>query len=232
MGGLLDHVGENCPVNSDHENQELITFLNHYSYQIARKHVSEFQRFDRIYCDGILLTWVLRVLGKNCHRKSFDMTSLAPVVFQNAVDKNLEVALVGGEEGIAKSAAGILKSRFPGLRVGFTCSGFFESSKQRQSVLRELAEASPDIVICGMGTPYQEKFLLDLVDAGWIGSGYTCGGFFHQTAKKGAEYYPSWVDRYNLRWAYRIYDEPKLFKRYSVGLVTFFYRLILDVLRK
>ena len=71
----------------------------------------------------------------------------------------------------------------------------------------------PDIIVCGMGAPLQEQLLVDLQNIGWIGTGYTCGGFLHQIASN-IQYYPIWTDKYHLRWAYRIYDEPKLFKRY------------------
>ena len=66
-----------------------------------------------------------------------------------------------------------------------------------------------------MGTPKQEEFLLDLSQAGWKGTGYTCGGFLHQTAQN-IKYYPKWIDLFNLRAIYRIYDEPRLIKRYML----------------
>ena len=66
-----------------------------------------------------------------------------------------------------------------------------------------------------MGTPFQEQFLVDLKNLGWIGAGYTCGGFIHQTAAN-IKYYPEFFNTYNLRWLYRMIDEPKLIKRYLI----------------
>jgi exopolysaccharide biosynthesis WecB/TagA/CpsF family protein len=93
--------------------------------------------------------------------------------------------------------------------------------------LENIKELNPDIVVCGMGTPLQEQFLVDLQDTGWNGIGYTCGGFLHQTAGD-IQYYPKWVDKYNLRWVYRIYDEPVLFKRYFGDYPKFFWYFMID----
>jgi N-acetylglucosaminyldiphosphoundecaprenol N-acetyl-beta-D-mannosaminyltransferase len=81
-----------------------------------------------------------------------------------------------------------------------------------------------------MGSPNQENFLIELANEGWNGSGYTCGGFFHQTSKKGIQYYPTWCDKYNLRWMYRMYDEPKLIKRYVWHYPIFIFIFIFDMI--
>ena len=88
----------------------------------------------------------------------------------------------------------------------------------------------PSIVVVGMGTPRQEQFLVDLKEAGYNGTGYTCGGFFHQTAGK-MDYYPNWADKFHLRWLYRIIDEPKLFKRYTVDYSWFLVVFLYDVIK-
>src|SRR5699024_11035171 len=102
------------------------------------------------------------------------------------------------------------KREFPELKVCGTRHGFFTNVQERNDVIAELAEKNPSIMVVGMGTPAQEKFLVDLKAAGWMGKGYTCGGFLHQTARGGTQYYPEWMNRMNLRWLYRMIDEPKL----------------------
>ena len=79
-----------------------------------------------------------------------------------------------------------------------------------------------------MGTPLQEKFLIDLKKNGWSGIGFTCGGFLHQTSNN-IIYYPNWIDKFSLRAFYRMYDEPKLIKRYfliyPLAILLFLYDL-------
>ena len=80
-----------------------------------------------------------------------------------------------------------------------------------------------------MGAGKQEKFLLKLVNLGWGGLGFTSGGFFHQSAKR-YNYYHAWIDQLNLRWLYRILNEPKLLWRYSVDYLRFVFVFFYDLL--
>ena len=105
--------------------------------------------------------------------------------------------------------------------------GYF-SDKEREDELDLLIKDNPDIVIVGMGTPLQEFFLRDLRELGWQGTGFTCGGYLHQSSN-GIDYYPKLIDKLNLRWLYRIYDEPKLFKRYTVDYSKFIFLFAYDV---
>ena len=81
-----------------------------------------------------------------------------------------------------------------------------------------------------MGTPLQEQFLIDLQKSGWVGKGYTCGGFLHQTAN-GIQYYPKWINRLGLRAFYRMYDEPQLIKRYFIDYPQAICIIVFDIIK-
>ncbi|MBD3894572.1 WecB/TagA/CpsF family glycosyltransferase [Halomonas sp. ML-15] len=199
----------------------VVTFLNPYSYRIARQHPALFRRFDVIHYDGIVLAKLMRLAGVSVARTSFDMTSLADEVLSGAARDGRRVFFVGSEPGVPEQAAETLKAHFAGLQVAGVRHGFFTDDEERSAFIDELVALAPEIVVVGMGAPLQERLLVDLAEAGWRGEGYTCGGFLHQTAKGGAQYYPAWMDRLNLRWLYRIYDEPKLIKRYTIDYSIF-----------
>ena len=208
--------------------KNLTTFLNPYSYILVRKHKELFKNFN-IKIDGILLVKVLNIFGfKNIKRESFDMTSLAPVVFKEVIKKNKSIYFIGTQPKIIDKAIKNIKKEFPELNIIGFRDGYIKNI--REDVIKNIKNINPDIVICGMGTPLQEQFLVDLQQTGWEGIGYTCGGFLHQTARN-IEYYPKWVDRYNIRWIYRIYDEPKLFKRYFFEYPKFFFYFITDYIK-
>ncbi|MDR5733108.1 WecB/TagA/CpsF family glycosyltransferase [Caballeronia sp. LZ025] len=122
----------------------------------------------------------------------------------------------------------MLVERFPALNVCGSRNGYFLCDLDRIDALRDVLDPKANVLICGMGSPYQERFLHELRKLGWRGTAYTCGGFLHQMAKKGARYYPAWIDRLQLRWAYRIYDEPTLFKRYFFGYPVAVFFVIKD----
>jgi exopolysaccharide biosynthesis WecB/TagA/CpsF family protein len=190
----------------------LISFVNPYSYFLLRKQNHVIQKIDLWGVDGIALCYLLRIMSnKFIPRYSFDMTSLAPVLFENAVKEKKSVYFIGSKREEIALAVDKIKYAYPELNVVGFRDGYVKDNEQ--IICPAICELNPDIVIVGMGTPLQEDFILKLRDYGWNGLGITCGGFFHQTAKK-VNYYPSWIDKYNLRWLYRIYDEPKLFKRY------------------
>lgn len=211
---------------------ELVTFLNPYSYMLCRKRPELLSAMDRIAIDGGLLVTVLRMLQvARVNRLSFDMTSLADPIFKDAASKGKSLFLIGSTESAISSATAVICSRYPNLSIVGTRNGFFDSESERLDTLQQIREIGPDIVICGMGAVHQESFLIDLRALGWAGTGFTCGGFIHQTAKGGLQYYPSFVNRLGIRWLYRIYDEPKLLRRYMLEYPIALLHLAIDINR-
>lgn len=211
------------------EGNSLVTFLNHYSFLCVKDEAQVFSRFNYIYCDGFLLRFFVKnFLGINVRKLSFDNSSIAPAVFDYAERSGSRTFFVGGDITIAEKAANEIIKLHPELVILGYSPGFFESEKSRALLIAKLVELQVEIVVCSMGTPYQERFLVDLQDSGWRGVGFTSGGFFHQVAKFGHTYYPNWVLRLNMRWLYRIIKEPYTFPRYTYYLMIFFFVFFSD----
>ena len=192
----------------------LVTFVNPYSRAIVRRKpefLDQLNAFDLVLPDGIGMSVAIRWLHQTpAERISFDMTSLAPEVMKLAVSGGRGIVLVGGVPGCAEQAAERLMELFPTLKI----VGSFDGYGAVEERVAQIAELDPDIVIASMGAGAQEEILLGLVQTGWRGCGFTSGGFFDQIGKR-AHYYPSWVDRFHLRWAYRLAREPRrLWRRY------------------
>ena len=190
---------------------KLTTFLNPFSYMLVRENKSQLSHFN-IQIDGGILVQLLNVFGFKSKRRSFDMTSLAPIVFENAIERNKTIYFIGTKPLVIDKAIDNIQLQFPELNICGFRHGYFNFN-ERERVFLNIKKLNADIVVCGMGTPLQEQFLIDLQSSGWKGEGYTCGGFLHQTAN-GIEYYPKWITKYGLRAFYRMYDEPKLIRRY------------------
>jgi N-acetylglucosaminyldiphosphoundecaprenol N-acetyl-beta-D-mannosaminyltransferase len=210
----------------------LTTFLNPYSYLIARKHRDIFQEMDHIFIDSIMLVKSLSVLKiAKCRRRiAFDMAGLAPFVFFYAQIKQKTIFFIGTRPSVIDTAIKNIKSMYPQLRVLGYQHGYFYDNKERENVLDHIVALHPDFVVVGMGTPLQERFLLDLKARGWRGAGFTCGGFLHQTAKR-IKYYPDWIDEIYLNALFRLYDEPKLVKRYFVQYPKFLPIFLFDFIK-
>ena len=210
-----------------HQRLGLTTFINPYSYLFYLRKTSLFSKFDYIEIDGILLVKLLNLfMDKNAkyYRKSFDMTSMAKELFYRCEETGKTLFFIGSSKKSIEGFVITINISFPILYIVGYKDGFFGDSKQ--SVFEEILRVSPDFVVAGMGTPLQETFLVELKQAGFKGSAFTCGGFIHQTAQR-IEYYPPIVDRFNLRWLFRKFEEPKLYKRYFVyyprSILLFFY---------
>ena len=208
---------------------KVYTFLNPVSYLDALKHKGLYQRFDGIFADGSILVAAIRMLyGKKVERRSFDMTSVAPLLFDYVQKEGMSVYIVASKPEEVENAVEILKDRYPDVHIIGYRNGYFSDEAEQDEEARHIAEVNPDFLIVGMGAIMQEKFLLKVRDAGFRGIGFTCGGFIHQTAKNEIDYYPAWADRMNLRFIYRMYKEPHTRKRYLKAGFVFPVRFIYE----
>ena len=96
--------------------------------------------------------------------------------------------------------------------------------------IAELNLLQPEVILVGMGTPYQERFSINakqqLSSPAVI---ITCGGFLTQTSIKPDYYYP-WVKKLGLRWLQRIimhkHVRDRVLKKYPKFTVSYLYKMI------
>lgn len=210
---------------SDFEIRRGITsFVNPYSMLQLEQRNDIANGVDCWCVDGISLVKLLKKkFGVSVERYSFDDTSVAPIVFEFAKRNSMKIGLIGTKPGVIEQSVQALRKKFQ-IEIEYFRNGYFEPH-EIQSCYDAIIKAKLDIVVCGMGTPYQEEFLLGLHKSGWNGYGFTCGGYLHQVAAKEI-YYPAFFDKLNIRWIYRIIDEPKLIKRYFILYPKFLFKLI------
>lgn len=192
------------------------SFINPFSLGVVAQELSD-EECERInfYADGIAVVIYARLFkNKKITRTSFDDTSIAPIVYNYAVQQHRTVTLVGGTEENVEKAKQLLEIKYPGINITLARSGYFQDATEYNLFLQKAL--SSDILIVGMGAGKQERTLLDMRELGWKGTGFTCGGYLDQFVEaKGQDYYPDFVNRFHLRWLYRMCKEPRrLLKRY------------------
>lgn len=173
-----------------------------------------FRRADVLF-EGIALkaaalirlgTWLPDVNG----------TDLFPLVMERA-PAELRLFLVGGQSEVAAHAQRIIEQRWPQVRVVGVEPGDFESAGAA-GVLARINDRRPDILLLGLGCPYQEQMALawaDLLQARVV---WVVGGLFDTLsgAKKRA---PQWMLRARLEWLFRLACEPRrLWRRTFVAV--------------
>jgi N-acetylglucosaminyldiphosphoundecaprenol N-acetyl-beta-D-mannosaminyltransferase len=208
----------------------LTTFLNPFSYLQLRETPDLLAGFDRICIDGALLVSALRLAGfRDVKRVSFDYGSIAGEFLDRCSAEGRSVFFIGTTPDLNPLAVRVIRKKHNGLEIAGSRHGYFNSVSERSRFIRALRDVSPDVVVAGLGTRLQEKFLLDLRASGWEGLGISCGGFFHQIASKGREYYPALVNRLGIRSVYRAINEKQIRRRLLIHYPRFPRRFLNDV---
>ena len=213
-----------------YNDKKFVTFFNPYSAEIAKCYLNIYTRADYICSDGFLpiLLNILCKKNKSC-RISFDMTSLAPIVFNQLSKDNKSIFFVGTSPENIHAFVNIIKKEYPQLEISGYSDGYLDNEDKKMKVIETIINKNPSTILVGMGTPLQDMFACDLLDCGYRGNIYTCGGFFHQTVNS-INYYPRYIDYLNLRWLYCIYKEKYILKRilsyYPKFIFNYLYYLI------
>jgi N-acetylglucosaminyldiphosphoundecaprenol N-acetyl-beta-D-mannosaminyltransferase len=223
MGIYLSDANISDIVNSlENRKSIFVTFVNPVSFSLTKKvvdYIDCINRFDYVLSDGFLISLLFRLkFFVSCPRISFDSTSLANYVFEHSIAHRKSIVLVGAKPGVALKAKENFISQYNGLKIVACFSGYGDDVATANNFI---INNNVDIVICGMGAPNQEKFLMNLKDSSWQGAAFTCGGYIDQSSNSYI-YYPEFVNKLNIRFLFRMYKEPKrLIFRYFFDYVPF-----------
>lgn len=208
---------------------KIYSFLNPVSYITALKNIHLFNKFDGLFSDGSLLVSSIKILyGKTVTRRSFDSTSLAPMLFSFAENSGKTIYIVASKQERVEHVVNLLCIRYPNIKIAGYRNGYFNSEKEEYEEIQHIVQLNPDFLIVGMGALLQERFLVKAKELGYRGIGFTCGGYIHQTSINEIYYYPTWIDKLNLRFIYRMYKEPHTRKRYLQAALIFPVKFILE----
>ncbi|HET8858747.1 WecB/TagA/CpsF family glycosyltransferase [Marivirga sp.] len=225
MNNILCAIRNNGEKNIGFYDKEanVVTFLNPVSYVIVRNSNIDFEKFDCIYIDGLLLVKLLKLFNVvDVNRISFDMTSLAPKLFDHVRNENKSIYFLGSKKEEISNFVKLIQSEFNLNIKGFR-DGYFDVDNC-EDIITEIQNSAPDYLVVGMGSPRQEEFLIKFREKNLKNiTCFTCGGFFHQTQSK-IDYYPKWIDKFNLRMPYRLIKE-RLYSRLKYYPLFLFYFL-------
>ncbi len=195
------------------ENGKILSFVNPFSYEVLKKRKVLVDNIDYFFSDGALLCFFNNIFKKHkITRASFDYSSIANEVFEYASDNNLKVAIVGATEEELRIALQRFTLQYQ-LNVIYSRNGYFNSTAEKDLTYRQLAACEAELIIVGMGTPYQEDFSVGLKSYARKGAVIlTCGGFLTQTSIRSDYYYPI-VKKLGIRWLQRVLMHKHVRKR-------------------
>jgi len=188
------------------------------------------QKADVIYVDGAGLLFGARLLGKSlpCRMTGadwiYDLCELAR-------RKRYSLFLLGGHEGVAQEAGRVLQERFPGLDVVGTHHGYF-NRKDSRPVVHMINQSRPHILLVGMGSPIQEKWIFKYRGMLDVSICWAVGGLFNFVTGRERRA-PAWMNDHSLEWLFRLVQDPKrLWKRYVVGNPVFILRVVKQLMHE
>jgi N-acetylglucosaminyldiphosphoundecaprenol N-acetyl-beta-D-mannosaminyltransferase len=191
--------------------------------------VAKMNGFDVVLPDGWGIVLGGRALGLPVpDRQGND--DICPRVFALSARDGLSNFLFGCGEGIPEKAASNLTAAFPGLPIAGTLHGYWDVTRGHpgrydqadiEMMVRVINAAKPDILHVSIPTPMQQDWVWEVAGLLDVPVIITGGSYLDHLAER-VYWYPRWVNRMRLGWAYRLCREPRrLWKRYSVDLVTY-----------
>jgi N-acetylglucosaminyldiphosphoundecaprenol N-acetyl-beta-D-mannosaminyltransferase len=188
-----------------------------YLYYHDPKMRAFYEAADYVHADGMGVVLLARLLGMPLRREHrITYTDWLEPLVQMAIERAWRVFYVGSKPGIAERGAAVLRKRFPALQIT-TAPGYFDArpeSPENESLLQEICQYRPHILMVGMGMPRQEHWILDNRDRIPANIILPAGAAIDYVA--GAiPTPPRWAGRIGLEWSFRLFSEPqRLWRRY------------------
>jgi N-acetylglucosaminyldiphosphoundecaprenol N-acetyl-beta-D-mannosaminyltransferase len=207
-----------------------VMYINVHSMNLRHddsEYAAVLEAADLVYCDGTGVRLAARLTGSPLPARMTGADWISDLC-RAAVRNGVSLFLLGGAPGVADDAANQLRTRYQGLQILGTASGFGLDHR----TIERLNELRPDIVLVGMGSPTQEKWIaryrseLDVPVMWAVGALFD---FVTGRIRRG----PSWMTEHGLEWICRLVVEPrKLWRRYLIGNPRFMLRILLEARRR
>lgn len=192
-------------VVSNYNNQELRKSLNQQKYQIP---------------DGTGIVWASKKKKGNIKERIAGI-ELMQSICEKSQEYSAKVFLYGAKKENVEKAKQELEKTYSKINIVGICNGYEEENV----AVSKIQKAKPDIVFVGLGTPKQEKFILNnmknLKDVKII---MPVGGSFDVIGKT-KKRAPKWMIKCNIEWLYRLFQEPRRVFR-QVKLIKFIYLVL------
>jgi len=203
--------------------QLLVTYCNAHIYNLCYQSPENqkiFEEFNIVHPDGFGVFFASKFLyGGKGFKNRLTGSTFYQLLLEEGIKKKWKFFFLGDTKETLKR----ISSVSPELKIAGYHNGFeFNNDKVTDMIIN----SNPDILIVGMGSPKQEKWIvnsknnLDVKVIIAVGDGIKV---FSGTKKRG----PKFVQKIGLEWLVRLFFEPKrLWKRYLVGNPLFIIRII------
>lgn len=182
--------------------------------------------------DGVPLVWASRLLGRPIKGRSSGHEVFSELC-KTAALRGWSCFFLGGEVGVAESAAGNLKARYPGLDVSGTLAPPFKrrfAKREIQDMADQVNQSGAKILFVSLSSPKQDLWIAEALPFLQVNVAIGIGAALDVAAGR-FKRPPAWIRDNGLEWAYRLIQEPgRLFRRYVIEAPRFIPRLFRQIL--
>ena len=169
--------------------------------------------------DGVGLMLAAHLQGQPL-REQVRGTDLAYGLMAWAASTDARVFLLGAADGVAESAAGALRRRWPRLDVAGTFAGDASPAGDHATRAAILAAGRCDVLLVAYGAPKQERWIARNLIGLDVGIAIGVGGVLDFMAGR-VRRAPAPIRRSGLDWLFRLVMQPSRLKRQASTLPAF-----------
>ncbi|WP_274362486.1 WecB/TagA/CpsF family glycosyltransferase [Paenibacillus thermotolerans] len=168
---------------------------------------------DMVVPDGAGLVWAASRVGKPVAERvaGFD---LVQELFKVGNEEGWRVFFLGASQENIEAARDNMAVKYPGLRFVGCRNGYFGPDED-DSVVKEIVEAAPDLLLVGRSMSTQDVWITKYKDRLKVPVMIGVGGSFDVMSGR-IKRAPKWMRAVKLEWLYRLAQEPSRLPRMTV----------------
>jgi exopolysaccharide biosynthesis WecB/TagA/CpsF family protein len=205
--------------------QTSISFVNAHNMLVMLRDDTYRNVLERnlVLPDGVGLDIASRVAHGEPFPANLNGTDFVPALL-TFMERPRRIGLLGGKRSVVEKAAEKLRQHAPWHQFVVVSDGFFDPARSN-AVTAEISRQKIDVLIVGMGTPLQEKWVAEHIGPQHARLVLTVGALFDfisETVPRA----PRLVRAMRSEWLFRLVLEPnRLWRRYMLGIPLFFYQV-------
>jgi N-acetylglucosaminyldiphosphoundecaprenol N-acetyl-beta-D-mannosaminyltransferase len=175
--------------------------------------------FDLRVPDGVGILYLTNIFTRNRFRERVTGVELSEKLIKLCANNSYKVALIGGSSESNKKACEKLLGRCPALSLYGNNGGTINPNTPPEQLISEIKAFKPHVTLVALGAPKQEYFINNIkndIKSVYVGVGGTID-FMAGTAYRA----PSFFRKIGLEWLWRLFFEPKRFKRIINATLVF-----------
>ncbi len=218
LGSLVDKVSHQDALEiiekfiSEGKPRHIITANAEIIYRgvLEKKLSRTINKADLVTADGAGVVWAARYLGNPVPEKVSGIDLLVAIC-NKAQQTGWKLYFLGAAPGVAEKAVLKILEMYPDCHIAGYENGYF-TKEEEPRIIENIKKVKPDILFVALGAPKQEYWIREHLQELGVPVCMGVGGSFDVLAGN-VKRAPQWMQKRGLEWLYRLYKEPKRWRR-------------------